>query len=204
LIDHILWACPDLNIAAKTFHNLSGVKPAFGGAHAKGGTWNALVALGSGKYLEIIAPNPSQPEADAWRDHFMTLEKPKLFTFCVAPDGGVGDLPARMAAAGLTGSGPIADGRQRPDGTMLTWNLYFPDPVDDLPVPFFIEWTSPEHPSYSSPTGCSLEQLTVIHPAAGRLREIYRLLAVDVMVVSGPEAAIIADLRTPAGPVRLT
>src|ERR1044072_5891173 len=53
-IDHILLAIDDLDRGVKQFEESTGVKPIYGGKHPRG-THNALVSLGDGTYVEIIA-----------------------------------------------------------------------------------------------------------------------------------------------------
>ena len=59
-IDHIIWAVPDLDKGTQLFEEMSGVKPAYGGAHPGRGTRNCVVSAGEGAYFEIIAPDPAQ------------------------------------------------------------------------------------------------------------------------------------------------
>ena len=53
-IDHVILGIDDLDRGVKAFEAASGVKPVYGGKHP-GGTHNALVSLGDGIYLEILA-----------------------------------------------------------------------------------------------------------------------------------------------------
>src|SRR5919106_574664 len=55
-VDHLVVAIRSLPDGVGEFERLTGVKAVVGGTHPGRGTENALVSLGGGKYLEIIAP----------------------------------------------------------------------------------------------------------------------------------------------------
>ena len=66
-IDHIVYAVQDLSATMVQFEEKSGIKPIFGGFHKSFGTKNALVALGNGCYLELLAADdPSAPKLIAF------------------------------------------------------------------------------------------------------------------------------------------
>jgi hypothetical protein len=167
-IDHLIVAGPDLADLVAAFERVTGARAAPGGRHAGQGTHNALVGLGSGRYLELLAPDPEQPGGD-FRAGIAYLTAPALHTWC-ARAGGAGDVAARIAAAGLSPR-RLPMSRQRPDGVTLRWELVF---ADDHPyaglLPFFIDWQGSPHPSGQLAPQLACAGLTLAHPDPAGLR----------------------------------
>ena len=107
MIDHLVYGAPELTSAVSCLENLLGVTAAAGGRHEGRGTHNALLALGEDTYLEVIAPDPSQPAPSGPRpfglDH---LAERRLVTFAVH----VASRPADLAARGGTRRGTESGG----------------------------------------------------------------------------------------------
>ena len=183
-LDHLIVAGPDLAALIAAFERLTGARAAPGGRHLGQGTHNALVGLGPGRYLELLAPDPEQSEGD-FRAGIAHLTVPALHTWCARAGGadgvaaggadgvaagGADGVAARIAAAGLAPR-RLPMSRQRPDGVTLRWELVFADghPYGGL-LPFFIDWQGSPHPSGQLAPQLACTGLVLAHPDPAGLR----------------------------------
>ena len=203
MIDHLVFAVPDLDRGVALIEERLGVRAAPGGRHVGRGTHNALLSLGAATYLEIIAPDPEQT------DHTLPLPfgledggAARLVTWAAkAPD-----IERRCQAARAAGyEGRVLKmSRELPGGSRLDWSLTFPPPALGGGVaPFLIRWEPGPHPSETSPPGCELMELRGEHPNPESLRALLDALGVDLPVSEGPGPALIATIRSPNGVVEL-
>jgi hypothetical protein len=203
-IDHLVYATPDLQLGIDAIEKQLGVKATAGGQHPGLGTRNALVALGTTSYLEIIGPDPEQPKPSGPRRFGIDdLKTPRMVRWVVKSN----ELPAvaeKAAKSGVT-LGPIASGsRRRPDGVVLAWR--YTDPavvVADGLVPFFIDWGTSPHPALTAAKGARLTQLRAEHPDAPRVQTMLDALGLDLKVSQASAPAIIATIDSPLGRVQL-
>ena len=205
MLDHLVYAAPELERAVDEIERRVGVKPAFGGTHAGGLTHNALLSLGPGSYLEIIAPvSGGKAAAGALPFGLETLDEPRLVTWAVA----VEDVERRVEAARAAGYDPgemVESGRDLPDGSRLRWQLVVrAQPAADGIVPFLIHWMSEPHPSATAPKGCQFVALRAEHPEPESVRATLEALGVDLSVREGSIPRLIATLETPNGRVELS
>ena len=148
VIDHLIYATPDLDTSVADLERLFGVRATIGGQHPGEGTRNALYSLGDKCYLEIMAPDPHQPAPD--RPRWLgidDLNEPRLVTWAARPD----DFDAAIESAREKGVGlgeTLAGGRTRPDGSRLSWRLSNPRVMlFGGVIPFMIDWGDSPHPS---------------------------------------------------------
>jgi hypothetical protein len=203
-VDHLVYAVPDLDQGIEALKARLGVRAAPGGKHLEEGTRNALIALGPDSYIEVLAPDPSQP-APA-RPLWLGLEglsQPRLTGWAVKASE-LEDVRDRVRASGVRLGPVVAGNRKRPDGTLLSWE--FTDPhilVAEGLVPFLIDWGASKHPAASAPGGVSLLALRGEHPHPAGVRALLKGLDVRLPVTKGPRATLIAGLETPKGFVEL-
>ncbi len=199
-IDHIVYATPDLAATVSVVARTWGVEPTPGGSHDGLGTRNALLSLGSGSYLEIVGPDPDQPDPPGPRPFGVDdLDEARVVTWAAR----VPDIDLWIGWARTRGFDPgdaVAMQRTTPAGEVLRWRLTFPVPGDGV-VPFLIEWPG-ETPASTAAFGCVLMSLDLTHddPAvAGRMVE--HALSIDV----GPgRPSISATILTPNGMVSIS
>jgi hypothetical protein len=204
IIDHLVYATPDLQTGIDRIEKSLGVRATPGGQHPGRGTRNALLALGPAVYLEIIGPDPEQPKPAQPRPFGIdALNEPRLVTWVVKET----DLEKRSSnarRAGLTLGEIIPGSRKRSDGVLLSWR--YTDPrtvVADGIVPFFIDWGETPHPAASAAAGASLVDLRAEHPDADRVQRTLRQLGLDLAVRPGSRPALIATVTGPRGSVEL-
>ena len=204
-IDHIVLAVPDLAAGVADFHRRTGARPVAGGSHTGRGTANYLVGLGGSSYLEIIGPDPAQPEPGQPRPFGIdTLLAARVVTWCVRPP----DFDAAIATAlarGYDPGPPQHMSRRRPDGTLLSWRLTpgASDPEAGL-VPFLIDWGTSAHPTSAELPVLPLGDLRAEHPDPDGIRARLASLDLDMPVVTGERTRLIATVQSPAGTVELS
>jgi hypothetical protein len=192
LLDHLVYATPDLEVSCRELEVRLGVRASAGGQHPGRGTHNALISIGPKAYLEIIAPDPLQPETrPVWCNIDQLTAPPKLITWAVRVD----DVEAFVKEISPNANvGAVRAGsRKTPKGTILSWRLTEPQLVQGLgPIPFLIEWSSREHPADSAIAGPPLVQLHIEHPEPELIRKKLHSLRLEVAIEQRSRPALVA------------
>jgi hypothetical protein len=199
ILDHLVYAAPDLDAAIEQVEQLLGVRAGIGGQHPGWGTKNALLSLGPMAYLEIMGPDPGQPEPKQPRPFGLdSMSKPRLVSWVARTDDiqSVIDKAKRQA---LDLGGLLEKSRRRPDGSELKWTMtdLTTNRMDRM-IPYFINWGDSAHPAESSPKGCELIKLELFHPEAKRANELLKHLDLDIRAEPGP-VALKATIESPKG-----
>lgn len=204
LLDHLVYATPDLSATLAEFRARTGLDPAEGGRHIGLGTRNYLIGLGPRRYLEIIGPDTENPAAPGVSIPFGidALTEPRLLTWAVHP----ADIDSAVAASAAAGVdlGAVRDMRRaRPDGVVLAWRLASPLPLPlEGVAPFVIDWRASPHPADGDAPRADLLALRARHPDVAAVQRVFDALGVHVPVDRGP-VRIIATVDTPRGVVEL-
>jgi hypothetical protein len=203
-IDHLVYATPDLQAGIERVEKLLGVRATPGGQHPGRGTRNALLALGTATYLEIIGPDPQQPKPALPRPFGIDdLKAPRLVTWA-AKGKDLEQLSSDARRSGVILGDVIPGSRQRSDGVLLSWR--YTDPrtlVSEGVIPFFIDWGKTEHPAGTAAKGASLVGLRAEHPNAEHVQKVLGQLGLGLRVQAGPQALLIATISGPRGTVDL-
>jgi hypothetical protein len=203
-VDHLVFAVPDLEAGIDHVEQLLGVRPGAGGSHPGWGTANAILSLGPGRYLEVIGPDPDQPDFRGERLFGIDrLRQPGLVTWAAK-----GTRLERLALLDLGGSERIGQAlpasRKLAGGGELRWVLTDPSrPIARGLVPFFIDWGNSPHPFQSAPAGVELTRLEFEYPEPEGLRSMLQMLELDLPVNAGEAPAIVATLHCGRGEVTL-
>jgi Glyoxalase-like domain len=204
MLDHILLGCNDLQRGIDFVEQHTGVRAAFGGVHPGRGTQNALLSLGTRRYLEIIAPDPQQNAASELANMLKKLTEPRLVGWAAHP-GDIQVLAADLAKAGIAAEGPTPGSRKRPDGSVLHWKtLNLKDDGKGL-LPFFIEWNADSsHPSEDAPSGCQLLRFELLTPDPAALAQTTGKLMLVAPIAKGSSPQLHAVISGPNGQLDIT
>lgn len=182
-LDHIVVGIRRLHDGIAQFEQLTGVRAGVGGKHPGRGTENALVSLGSGTYLEILAPQEGAA-LSAQDQTLRALDRLTIIDWAVSVpevDGAV----AALKSAGFTASPAQPGARLTPAGERLDWTTFALRGTDIDAAPFFIRWSpNTRHPSTTAPAGCELDALVIQDPASDKLATAMRALDVPYVTIA--------------------
>ncbi|MGZ6081098.1 MAG: VOC family protein [Myxococcaceae bacterium] len=198
-LDHLVVAGETLDTSG--LDAVLGVALSGGGKHARMGTHNRLLRLGTDAYLELIAidPRATRPERPRWFGldepamHVALAEGPRFIQWVARVESTL--LPTLPFDVG------VWEPFQRGD---LSWKLTVRGdgalPAEGV-VPSLICWSGAAHPSGRLPdAGVTLEALELEHPRAAEVQRQLDLLELAVRCRPAPSPRLTAHLRTPAGP----
>ena len=198
-LDHLVYGVPELEKAVCELAARLGVAAVYGGQHDGWGTHNAIMSLGKGAYLEIIAPDPSQPAPIGGRPFGLDrLSGPRLLTWAVRVSR-IEERVTQVREAGFDPGRVSSMSRNLAGGRRLSWKLTPAQSLGDGLVPFLIDWGSSPHPEIGASRGCSLLKLRGEHPDPSLIQYPLRVLGVTLQISEAPSVALVATIRSPKG-----
>jgi hypothetical protein len=202
-VDHVIVGIDTLARGIELLRQATGLTAVYGGAHPGRGTQNALLSLGRGVYLELMAPNPQDAAGAARAPEFASLRTLTPIGWAVKMRH-ADSLSAALHSRGLPGGVAQPGARHRPDGTTLRWRTLNPWGLPTGVLPFFIEWDpAGVHPSTDAPAGCTLAGLTLSSPSPDSLRALLARAELRVPVTHAARDALSLTLDCPTGRVYL-
>ncbi|NDV00999.1 VOC family protein [Pseudoroseicyclus tamaricis] len=199
-LDHLVILANDLEAGVAHAEASLGLRPQPGGRHVRFGTHNALLSIGEGLYLEVLAPEPEaqHPGKPRWLGLEGFDGPPRLANWVCATD----DLDEALDDAPFAGE-PV--NLQRGD---LRWRIAIP--ADGrLPMggafPTLIQWETQPCGTCLPDRGCRLRSVAIQAPLA---REALVAMGGELpdgrVTLTGADAfRISAEIDTPDGPRHL-
>lgn len=205
VLDHLVYATPDLEASVRYIGDTLGVTPALGGSHPGRGTRNYLLGLTGGSYLELIGRDPEQKDCTGELPFSLDrLEAAKLVGWALRVRD-IDPFVDRVRANGYE-PGPVAAmSRRAPDGTALHWKLTRPPVTDSSSlIPFLIDWGSSAHPSQTALQGARLVDFHVEGPEPERTARVLDLIGFPTRVEHAAQLRLVATVSGPSGSLAMS
>lgn len=201
VLDHLVWAVPDLDLAVKEFETTTGIKAIIGGSHPDHGTRNALISMGDGQYFELLARDKSLPAGKLAR-FCADLTEPNLVTWVVCTNN-VPEIAKMAESLGYTATINRMS-RVKPNGEKLEWQLlWLSGHSYGTYIPLVIDWQNSRHPSLDAPTGLKLISFTIEAIKTEPLEQIFTALSIPIAIKPSSQDRMIACLESPKGQIEL-
>lgn len=196
-VNHLVWYCADLAEGERAFDRMD-CRAAYGGVHPGEGTRNSLLSLADRTYVEILGRDPNQAET-CLDPELRRLAGSGLYHWALG-DADLAAVRTRAVSAGLDGSDLVTGGRRLPNGNWLGWKLFgIRNHGLGALVPFFIDWMDSEHPARGAPRGGNLVNLEVCSSEAEKLRDLYRILEIDIAVAGAKASGLSVTIASRSG-----
>jgi len=211
-LDHLVIAAETLEQGVDYVRSELSVEIPKGGFHKTMGTYNHLMQLGDGSYLEVIAIDPDAilPDQPRWfglDDALMReslRQQPRLITWVINTT----EIEKLNRASPFSIGTPTEFSRDN-----LRWQIALPGDGRLLAsglLPYIIQWHSKPHPSLEmADLGCRLRSLEIHHNRPNWLSSMLKTIGADHLVSihalpDGESAYLSANIETASGVKVLT
>lgn len=148
-VDHVTVAGRDLDVLTEAFAD-AGFPTEYGGSHSNGVTHMAAVGFRDGSYLELVSTMDPDATSPWWHDPIRGDGGPCAWAVGV---GDVATASRTLRERGVAVDVPHEYERERPDGTLVEWELSFLEEGDPgSTLPFLISDRTPRE-RRATPTG---------------------------------------------------
>lgn len=145
-IDHLVYAAVDAASASLKYSATTGLTVYSGGKHEEWGTYNYLSFLGNHCYIEWLSifdqekAGKSDNPLIRYAADQLGKEEEGLIQIAFRTEK-MDEFIDFYHQENIPFEGPFKGSRQRPDGSILAWQMLFPlQPDGVLPLPFLIQW----------------------------------------------------------------
>ena len=205
-IDHIVYCVPDLKDAITYFTDSLGIIPYIGGKHLLKGTENALINLGNGCYLELLAIDHENKNVSTPR--WMGIDfirGPKITRWAIQSENLNEDQ--RILKTYNPKMGVIEEGQRKTNkGSLLKWHMTLPLSEPDVElIPFVLSWKeSAHHPTDKMKTQCSLQSIS-FHTVdeVEHKKRCFQDLSINNKIHLSTKTKITATIEGPKGSIVL-
>jgi len=205
IIDHIVYAVPDLERAMSQLEDQLGIRPVFGGFHKTQGTKNALLNLGAGCYLEILAIDEENTEINGPRWMGIDLiTEPRVTRWAIKSETIKQDSETLKSYDSKMGE--IYQGsRKTTAGETLAWKMILPLPSPKIELmPFMVDWSgSAFHPTEKLEDICSIKEISFVGNSPNTSNEVFNKLNISTFISKAEKDMISVTIKGPSGIVVL-
>jgi len=185
--------------------SILGIRPAFGGYHKTQGTKNALLNLGSGCYLEVLAIDYDNTAIKASR--WMGIEhitSPRITRWALKSNRIESDVEILKRYNDAMGT--IFQGsRKTTNGDILAWEMTLPlaNPKIEL-IPFVVDWSDSDyHPTEKLNHKCTLKDIRFSSSTADKTNLVFDELGISNSIYQGVKKEISITIESPNGLISL-
>lgn len=148
-LDHIVIAGKNAEDDSLSYNKRFAVKAVKGGEHANWGTYNYLAYFSNQAYIEWLGiqnyeiAKKSDNPLIKHLVYMLDQNKTGPFQFALRTDQ-MDDYIEHFKNNHISFDGPYAGERRKPDGTLISWRMLFPQyDIENEMLPFLIEWNNP-------------------------------------------------------------